>query len=116
MDSDLTESAFTADQNSLAVVVKLLRPHQWVKNLLVFLAPILGQKIGDSEIALTGVWAFLSLSFVASAVYVLNDRMDLQADRLHPTKCRRPFASGAVSPGLAADIMKALLAAGVGSA
>ena len=116
MDSDLTESALTADQNSLAVVVKLLRPHQWVKNLLVFLAPILGQKIGDSEIALTGVWAFLSLSFVASAVYVLNDRMDLQADRLHPTKCRRPFASGAVSPGLAPVIMIAMLAAGFGIA
>jgi|TARA_B100001540_G_scaffold222262_1_gene196575 4-hydroxybenzoate polyprenyltransferase len=116
MNSDHTESDLMADRNSLAVVVKLLRPHQWVKNLLVFLAPILGQKIGNSEIALTGVWAFFSLSFVASAVYVLNDRMDLQSDRLHPTKCRRPFASGAVSPRLAPFIIIGMLAAGFGMA
>ena len=93
-------------------VVKLLRPHQWVKNLLVFLAPILGQQIGSDSIALTGLWAFLSLSFVASAVYVLNDLIDVQADRLHPTKCHRPLASGLVPPRVAPVIVVGMLLAG----
>ena len=93
-------------------VVKLLRPHQWVKNLLVFLAPILGQQIGSDSIALTGLWAFLSLSFVASAVYVLNDLIDVQADRLHPTKCHMPLASGLVPPRVAPVIVVGMLLAG----
>ncbi len=93
-------------------VVKLLRSHQWVKNLLVFLAPILGQQIGSDSIALTGLWAFLSLSFVASAVYVLNDLIDVQADRLHPTKCHRPLASGLVPTRVAPAIVVGMLLAG----
>lgn len=112
MNGQSPQSELMTVQNSFAAVVRLLRPHQWVKNALVFLAPILGQQIGKGDIALTGLWAFLSLSFVASAVYVLNDRMDLQADRMHPTKCRRPFASGAVAPSLAPAIMVIMLAGG----
>lgn len=101
-----------ANRNRLPAVIQLLRPHQWVKNLLVFLAPILGQQITAEGIALTGLWAFLSLSFVASAVYVLNDLMDVQADRLHLTKCRRPLASGAVSLKLAPVIFITMLVMG----
>lgn len=112
MNGESTQTESTATQNSLVAVCKLLRPHQWVKNLLVFLAPILGQEIGEGEIALTGLWAFLSLSLVASAVYVLNDLIDLQADRKHPTKCLRPLASGAVAPGLAPAIIIVMLIAG----
>jgi len=112
MNGDSIQSDSAAGRNSLTAVVKLFRPHQWVKNLLVFLAPILGQRIGEAEIALTGLWSFLSLSLVASAVYVLNDRMDLEADRLHPSKSSRPFASGAVSPKAAPLLVFALLTAG----
>ena len=112
MNGESIQPDSTAGRNSLTAVVKLFRPHQWIKNLLVFLAPILGQRIGEAEIALTGLWAFLSLSFVASAVYVLNDRMDLEADRLHPSKSRRPFASGAVSPKIAPILIAAMLATG----
>ena len=112
MNADSIGTESTADRNSLTAVVKLCRPHQWIKNLLVFLAPILGQKIGDTEIALTGIWSFLSLSLVASAVYVLNDRMDLEADRLHPSKSSRPFAAGAVSPKIAPLLVISLLTAG----
>ena len=101
-----------ANRNRLTAVIQLLRPHQWVKNLLVFLAPILGQQITAEGIALTGLWTFLSLSFVASAVYVLNDLMDVQADRLHLTKCRRPLASGEVSLKLAPVIFITMLLMG----
>ncbi len=112
MSSDSTHEDLNANGSVVVGVIKLLRPHQWVKNLLVFLPAILGQQIGQGDIAMAGLWALLSLSFVASAVYVLNDWMDLQADRSHPTKCQRPLASGEVAPALAPWIIVVMLAAG----
>jgi 4-hydroxybenzoate polyprenyltransferase len=91
--------------------VRLLRPHQWVKNIFV-LAPLL-----FSEHALTApnavrtglAWCVFSL--VASAVYVFNDLIDLKADRLHPRKCRRPLAAGRISPAVAVGVGLALVLA-----
>ncbi|SIT55754.1 UbiA prenyltransferase [Mesorhizobium prunaredense] len=74
--------------------VRALRPHQWLKNILVFAPAIAGHVIVPS--ALNCIIAFLSFSFCASAVYIVNDLLDLPSDREHPRKCRRPFASGAV--------------------
>ncbi|SLN68065.1 Decaprenyl-phosphate phosphoribosyltransferase [Roseovarius litorisediminis] len=70
--------------------LRALRPHQWVKNILIFL-PMLAahdfSKIGDALLA------FVAFSMTASAIYLVNDVLDLSADRAHPRKCKRPFAA-----------------------
>jgi 4-hydroxybenzoate polyprenyltransferase/phosphoserine phosphatase len=75
--------------------MKALRPHQWMKNLLVFLPLVAAHKYDLVSIR-DMLMAFVAFSLVASSVYVLNDLLDLAADRAHPRKCRRPFASGAI--------------------
>jgi phosphoserine phosphatase len=78
------------------IFAKGLRIHQWVKNLLV-LAPLLAaHKISDVDGFIQAGLAFLAFSFCASAVYVLNDLLDLEADRQHIRKHKRPFASAAI--------------------
>jgi len=94
---------FPAAGGGLKALARCLRPQQWVKNLLVFVPLIASHRLlEDGELWKTFV-AFVSFCLCASAVYVLNDLVDLRADRLHPTKRRRPFASGAlpVAAGLA---------------
>lgn len=73
---------------------RALRPHQWSKNLLVFAPALLAHRILDPETLLRCVVAFASFSLAASGTYLLNDFLDISADRIHPTKRRRPFASG----------------------
>jgi 4-hydroxybenzoate polyprenyltransferase len=70
-----------------------LRAHQWVKNVLVGVAAFLAHMV-SSDVLLLVILAFISFSACASTVYVLNDLLDLPADRLHPTKKHRPFAAG----------------------
>lgn len=73
--------------------LKALRPHQWLKNILVFV-PMLAAHRYDAATFLQSLVAFAAFSMIASAGYVFNDLLDLAADRAHPRKCRRPFASG----------------------
>jgi len=75
-------------------VFKALRVHQWVKNGLLLVPLLVGHKIGDPTAVLKAAFAFLAFSLCASAVYVLNDLIDLEADRAHPRKRYRPFAAG----------------------
>lgn len=96
-------------------VVRAMRPHQWVKNVLVFLPMIADHSLTVSNIGWT-LLAFLAFGLVASSVYVLNDLVDLPADRLHPTKCRRPFASGALPLSAGKWLLPGLFAAGLGLA
>jgi 4-hydroxybenzoate polyprenyltransferase len=76
--------------------LRALRPHQYVKNLLVFV-PVLTAHRFDALGIGKAVIAFLAFSLCASAVYVVNDLIDLKSDRAHPTKRRRPFAAGQIS-------------------
>lgn len=76
------------------LIVSEIRVRQWVKNLLVFLPTLLAYRFLDREPVFHSALAFFSFSFGASAVYVLNDLLDLEADRHHPEKRHRPFASG----------------------
>lgn len=76
--------------------LKLLRPHQWSKNALVFVA-VLTSHLFTVHTLLAAALAFVAFSLCASSVYVINDLVDIQADRAHPTKRRRPFASGDVA-------------------
>ena len=77
--------------------VKALRVHQWSKNILLFLALFMSHKILEPQLFIQTVIAFFSFSLCASAVYILNDLFDLEADRKHPSKKNRPFASGQLS-------------------
>jgi len=83
------------DARSVKLYVKALRPHQWLKNVLVFL-PMLAAHQLDVQTFLWSLLAFVCFSVVASSVYVLNDLLDLAADRAHPRKRMRPFASGSI--------------------
>jgi 4-hydroxybenzoate polyprenyltransferase/phosphoserine phosphatase len=97
----------------LKALIKCLRPHQWAKNVLVVVPAILSGRIIDPDAILPLVLAFFALSLTASATYVFNDIWDLQDDRAHWSKRRRPLASGTLS--LPAGIVGALfcLAAGL---
>ncbi|MEQ1933675.1 MAG: UbiA prenyltransferase family protein [Fimbriimonadaceae bacterium] len=78
-------------------MLKLIRPKQWSKNLLVFAGPIFGARILDTGSLFVALIAFLAMCFLSSATYILNDLIDAKADRNHPQKKDRPIASGAVS-------------------
>lgn len=90
------EADFPQTGSRLKPVLKALRPHQWLKNLLVFLPllPIAGSVSVSAVVAC--LLAFVAFSMCASAVYIVNDLSDLDADRQHPRKRERPFASGVV--------------------
>lgn len=89
------EHLTTGAGRSVVAYLKALRPHQWLKNALVF-APMLAAHRFDAQTVVLSSLAFLCFSLVASGVYVLNDLLDLEADRAHPRKRLRPFASGRV--------------------
>ncbi|MGH8731543.1 MAG: UbiA family prenyltransferase [Burkholderiales bacterium] len=99
----------------LTTLLKVLRPHQWVKNLLVFV-PIVTAHRFELAVLLTAMLAFSLFSVVASSVYVLNDLLDLEADRRHPRKRGRPFASGAVPIAWGMVLAPLLLGLGFGLA
>lgn len=77
-------------------IITLLRPHQYIKNLFIF-APILFAFNITSTTVLNSFYAFVLFSVLASSIYVLNDYMDVEEDKKHPKKCKRPLASGAIS-------------------
>jgi 4-hydroxybenzoate polyprenyltransferase/phosphoserine phosphatase len=76
-----------------------MRPHQWVKNLLVFAALFASQRYGDAHGLAAALAAFAAFGLAASSVYVLNDLADVGNDRHHPRKRSRPFASGQLGIG-----------------
>ncbi|WP_101341589.1 UbiA family prenyltransferase [Cereibacter azotoformans] len=91
--------------------LRALRPHQWLKNLLVFIPMLAAHDLSAGTVAASLV-AFLGFSLIASSVYVINDLIDLDADRAHPRKRRRPFASGAVPITQGGALGLGLIAAG----
>jgi 4-hydroxybenzoate polyprenyltransferase/phosphoserine phosphatase len=88
---------------SWKLIVKALRCHQWAKNGLIFLPMLMAHSLSDVERWKEALIAFVSFSAASSTVYLLNDLLDLESDRKHPTKKNRPFASGALplSTGIA---------------
>lgn len=89
-----------------------LRPHQWLKNVLVFL-PVMTAQAFDAVTLVNALLAFAAFSLVSSSGYVFNDLMDLRADRGHPRKCERPFASGRVPIAHGTVMVPLLLIAGL---
>jgi len=96
----------------VSAAVALLRPKQWLKNAIVFAPLIFAKELFDIPSVLTSVRAFCVYCLTASAVYILNDMADTEADRAHPEKKHRPLASGAISRGAALGLF-ALIAAAV---
>ena len=89
--------------------IKLLRPAQWSKNLFVFLPLFFAQDIDNLPRLIAVAVTFLALSMASSSIYVLNDMCDVEFDRIHPEKCRRPIASGRVSLPIARLLYACLL-------
>jgi 4-hydroxybenzoate polyprenyltransferase len=86
--------SFARGGHRLRALWRALRPHQWAKNLLLFVPLLAAHRANDTVALGRAVEAFIAFCLCASSVYVLNDLLDLQADRVHERKCKRPFASG----------------------
>lgn len=90
------ERAFPSAALGFTTWRRVLRMHQWLKNLLLFVPVIAAHQITNLDAWLALILAFCSFSLCASSVYIANDLLDLESDRQHPVKCDRPFASGLV--------------------
>ncbi|MEY8760976.1 decaprenyl-phosphate phosphoribosyltransferase [Chryseobacterium tongliaoense] len=89
--------------------LKLLRVEQWVKNLFVFVPLFFSGNIKNVDLLTKSIFAFIIFSLAASVVYILNDYNDIEADRQHPEKRRRPLASGVISKSKAIGILIGLV-------
>jgi 4-hydroxybenzoate polyprenyltransferase len=87
---------FEERSHPLRSLLKAVRLHQWAKNLLIFV-PLLLSHVLTASLLLTALAAFICFSLTASAAYIVNDLLDIEADRRHPRKRQRPFASGDLS-------------------
>jgi 4-hydroxybenzoate polyprenyltransferase len=95
----------------LSALLRAMRPHQWVKNFLVFIPIFTAHAVSDLSAWYSAALVFAAFCATASAIYIFNDATDLAADRRHPRKRLRPFASGALplSTGLLAACLLAVL-------
>lgn len=102
---------------TIVALIQLIRPAQWVKNVFVFGAFVFWANSADPQARLHAllltVEAFIVFCMLSGAVYAFNDLRDYREDRLHPTKCRRPVASGAVSPAQAGIVAVLFAVAGM---
>lgn len=88
---------FEAPRPGLKTYLKMLRVHQWLKNLLVFAPAVLAHQVLNSRVMFESLLGFIAFCAAASAIYIINDIIDLPLDRQHATKRNRPFANGALS-------------------
>jgi len=90
------EHAFPPEASRLPALLRAIRPHQWAKNFLVFVPLVAARAVGDVAGWVEAVAMFVAFCCTASGIYLVNDLLDLAADRQHASKSRRPFASGAL--------------------
>lgn len=103
----------TSQSFSSLAVIRLMRPHQWVKNAFVFAGLVFSQQWQDLALDLRVFFAFAAFCCISSMVYIINDWHDMASDALHPVKRRRPLASGAVPVPVALATALLLLVAGL---
>ncbi|WP_068165627.1 decaprenyl-phosphate phosphoribosyltransferase [Rhodococcus phenolicus] len=101
-------------QSLPAGIVKAVRPRQWVKNVLVLAAPLAAGSATDLDVLGPVALAFVVFCMAASGIYLVNDAMDVEADRAHPTKRFRPIAAGVVPVNLAFGLATVLLIGSIG--
>ncbi|GAB4196334.1 MAG: hypothetical protein Tsb002_29610 [Wenzhouxiangellaceae bacterium] len=97
--------------NKISALWRLLRPYQWSKNLLVFIPLFMAHRWQDVAAAVALLKVFVAFSLASSAIYVINDALDVDSDRQHPVKRQRPFASGDLPISLAPWLAPALILA-----
>jgi len=97
LNGNVEEELKPDSSNLLRVWMKALRLHQWAKNALIFIPLLASHRLLEIDLLADGLVAFVLFGLCASSVYILNDLLDLEDDRHHATKRRRPFASGALS-------------------
>jgi len=95
-------------------LLRALRPHQWIKNLIVFVPALTAHRLGERPVVLAAARAFAAFCLCASAAYLVNDLADLEADRHHALKRRRPFASGELPLAVGFILAPLLLLVGLG--
>ncbi|CAM2976179.1 decaprenyl-phosphate phosphoribosyltransferase [Skermania piniformis] len=100
-------------KNLPAAIVKAIRPRQWVKNVLVLAAPLAAGSINDIDVLIPVGIAFVAFCLAASGVYLVNDALDVEADRAHPTKRYRPIAAGVLPVNLAYGLAVVLFAGSI---
>ena len=83
--------------NKIINYFKLIRVKHWIKNLLVFLPIVFSKNLFSNDLFIKSILAFFVFSFTSSIVYIINDITDIEKDKLHPDKCKRPLPSGKVS-------------------
>lgn len=93
----------------MLIILQTIRIKQYTKNLLVFAAPLFGGMLFNYNCMLRVIISFIAFSFAASTVYIINDIVDIEKDRMHPVKCKRPIASGKISKGFAELLALGLL-------
>ncbi len=96
-----------------ADLIQSVRPRQWIKNLLVFAGLVFAEKLTDPASLIRSFAAFCAFCLLSASVYLLNDILDRESDRLHPVKCQRPLAAGRLGAGTAAWSAAILAAAGL---
>jgi 4-hydroxybenzoate polyprenyltransferase len=106
------EQVFPSPRTNIKTWIHVIRAHQWLKNLLIFVPLLAARELDSSAGWIALLLAFFAFSFCASSVYILNDLLDLESDRVHLRKRRRPFASGVVPAWLGVVLMPVLLASG----
>jgi 4-hydroxybenzoate polyprenyltransferase/phosphoserine phosphatase len=89
--------SFPSRSRPLKALLRALRPHQWAKNVLIIVPLLAAHRVSDHAAVIAGLAAFVAFSLCASSVYLLNDLLDLEADRAHARKSKRPFAAGDLS-------------------
>jgi 4-hydroxybenzoate polyprenyltransferase len=99
--------------NRFRAIIRALRPHQWAKNILVLVPLFTAHRMGDLEALGDAILGMIAFCLCASSVYLLNDMLDLEADRAHPRKSKRPFAAGDLSLSTGFVLAPALLAGAV---
>jgi len=105
--------AFRGRTLSWRLFFRAIRPHQWAKNLLIFVPLFLSHKIFQLPLATRALLAFVAFSLAASSLYIINDLLDIEADRNHPRKKYRPLASGELSIPAGLTLAAVLGAAGI---
>ena len=98
----------------LNLFIHLIRPEQWIKNLFIFLPMFFSGQLYNIPMLVSCAIAFAAFSLAASSIYCLNDIFDVNLDKLHPEKCKRPIASGSVSSNMAYGIAMACLVLSAG--
>ena len=104
----------TAGRSPALAVLVALRPSQWTKNFILFAGLLFGGKLLDSSAVITSMLAFAVFCILSGVVYLVNDVRDVDADRAHPTKSRRPIAAGDLSIPAALTWAVVLAAAALG--